>query len=385
MKKSSVASTLISLVAVLCAASLAEDEYLIANANSYPNNSLVVYRLDTESGSLTQIAAVPTGGNGVGPGGPQNVSNIGQAISPNAACVFALDHGIVPNPTDIAAFSKATGYAKVGNYSNASLQEGGPGGSLALTPNGQFLYANYSETENIGAWAVNGDCSLSLVATYPTGYDGTIGTVKVAPNGAHLVVGVELFAIDQKDGTLTYIESLSGPACPYGCTVAGVDFTKDSKVAIFAANWGIARGFAIPVAVSAMVTPTGFKQVRGWSLQNSAQLAFNSVPFFSAAGYAGSGNLYFGMYGGESFPGVLTASFTESPLQITVTNATVIDPTIYVGAIASTGNLMVVAEYPNQIGVFSVNPDGSLTELSTTTIKTEDPGMFSLSLFPNTR
>jgi len=46
---------------------------------------------------------------------------------------------------------------------------------------------------------------------------------------------------------------------------------------------------------------------------------------------------------------------------------------------------MVVAEYPNQIGVFSVNPDGSLTELSTTTIKTEDPGMFSLSLFPNTR
>jgi len=76
------------------------------------------------------------------------------------------------------------------------------------------------------------------------------------------------------------------------------------------------------------------------------------------------------MYGGESLPGVLTTSFTENPPKITITNATVINPTIYDGAIAVTGNILVVAEYPNQIGVFTVNADGSLTELRSGFINT---------------
>jgi hypothetical protein len=390
VKKRSVVPALIVVMIGLCRASFAASEYVIANANNRPNNSLVVYELDTEVGSLTQIAMLPTGGNGLGPGGPPNMSNVGQAISPNAACVFALDPGIGPSSTDIAAFSKANGYAKVGNYSNVALQVGDSNGSLALTPNGKFLYASYSETENVGVWAVNADCSLTFVAAYPPGAAGA-ADLKVTPDGAYLVASygnAELFAINENDGTLTDIGSLSGPICPQGCLIVGVDFTKDSKIAIFAGNWGTNQGYDIPVAVSARVTPTGFKEVRGWELEalnDSPFLAASNIPFFSAAGYAGSGNLYFGMYGGEGFPGVLTTSFTESPLQITVTNATVIDPTIYDGAIAATGNLMVVAEYPTQIGVFSINPDGSLTELSTTPIGTQDPGMFSLSIFPNTR
>jgi hypothetical protein len=55
------------------------------------------------------------------------------------------------------------------------------------------------------------------------------------------------------------------------------------------------------------------------------------------------------------------------------------------GNIAVTGNLMVIAEYPNQIAVFRINSDGSLTLLTTTTIDEQGEGLFSLSVFPNTR
>jgi hypothetical protein len=38
------------------------------------------------------------------------------------------------------------------------------------------------------------------------------------------------------------------------------------------------------------------------------------------------------------------------------------------GNIAVTGNLMVIAEYPNQIGVFRIQKDGSLKLLTTKSI-----------------
>jgi F0F1-type ATP synthase membrane subunit c/vacuolar-type H+-ATPase subunit K len=54
------------------------------------------------------------------------------------------------------------------------------------------------------------------------------------------------------------------------------------------------------------------------------------------------------------------------------------------GPIAAAGDLMVVAEDPNVIGVFLINSDGSLTQLSTT-VDNRAQAPFSLSMFPNTR
>ena len=68
------------------------------------------------------------------------------------------------------------------------------------------------------------------------------------------------------------------------------------------------------------------------------------------------------------------------------TNATLIQATLQGnGATAVLGNLMIIAEIPNQIGVFSINSDGSLSELSTAIIPQSNAGMFSLSVFPNSR
>jgi hypothetical protein len=55
------------------------------------------------------------------------------------------------------------------------------------------------------------------------------------------------------------------------------------------------------------------------------------------------------------------------------------------GNIAVTGNIMIMAIFPDKIGVFSINPDGSLTTLSTTTVTGQHLDVFSLTLFPATR
>jgi hypothetical protein len=67
-------------------------------------------------------------------------------------------------------------------------------------------------------------------------------------------------------------------------------------------------------------------------------------------------------------------------------NATLIDPSgIEDGTIAIADNILVQAQFPGQVGVFPINPDSSLSQLSTTQIDSANPGAFSLSIYPETR
>jgi hypothetical protein len=348
----------------------ADAVYVITNNNA-PGNTATIYQLDAATGALTMIAVLETEGEGAS---NAIATNLQQAITQHAECIFVMDAG-----SDIASFSKATRYSKVGNYSNPSVVFGG---TLALTPNGKFLYASYNASENIAAWAVNSDCSLSFIAAYvPSVGPQPLANIAVSPNGKYLVISVvgELFAIDQTKGILTDLGSL--PRCCF--FEGGIDFTKDSRIVVLGA---IAGGQ--PGAVFAAMTPSGFGGANFLSLQNSMRLTGSVTPFFSAAGYAGSGNLYLGITGsGGSHPSaVFTAKFTENPPNATVANVTVVNAPPYYedGTIAANGDLMLIPEFPNQIGVYSIDPDGSLSLLNTT-IDERAGAMFSISVFPNTR
>jgi hypothetical protein len=89
----------------------AQKLYGITNDDNPDGNTASVYQVVTP-GSIHQIKTLTTGGTGIGGGyfaAPRN------ALEQTAACVFVADVG----SSDIAAFSKATHFAKVGNYSNA--------------------------------------------------------------------------------------------------------------------------------------------------------------------------------------------------------------------------------------------------------------------------
>ncbi|MGB6679444.1 MAG: hypothetical protein WBE44_22300 [Terriglobales bacterium] len=158
-----------------------------------------------------------------------------------------------------------------------------------------------------------------------------------------------------------------------------------SALVVFASSSvDITHQHAITVALTARITSKGLTNLHSWPLGNPDNLAGASFPFFGAAGYAGSGGLYLGVQlGGGYSPGVLTATFTERPLKVTVAAANVVDPAV--ADIAVTGDLMVIAQNPNQVSVFRIQKSGSLKLLSTTTIDEQGEGLFSLSIFPNTR
>src|SRR5580698_7989842 len=238
--KMAFAVTLLFLIMVgLCCTSFAATEYVVTNDDYVFANSASVYELNTTTGVLKLVTVLETGGLGM-PGGfaQNNLMDVEQAISPNAGCIFVLD----PESNDIASFSKALDYAEVGRYSNSAVNSTYNGGSLALTPNGKFMYVSYSGSQNLGAWTVNPDCSLTFIAAYvPSEGSGPFSTLRVSPNSSYLVVpygsDAELFTIDQNSGVLTDtgFVSYTLPTCRSypSCLPTGIDFTRDSKIVIF--------------------------------------------------------------------------------------------------------------------------------------------------------
>jgi len=366
------------LAALLCLPGFAAAPYVITNDENPSANSATAYTLNTTTGALTLTRILHTGGKALGGG---FLGATGTVVASNAHCVFVADTG----SNDIAAFT-SPGYNLVGRFSNpaVSFSANGEGGSIALAPNGRSLYGAYTGSMNIGAWAVSSSCSLTFIAAYvPSVGADFFAYLAVAPSGSYLVVSApdheaaELFVI-AKNGGLTDEGSVSFTAnstcASIGCFPTGIDITKDSTVVVFG------NATLEASALSVNVGSGGFSNPQVWDLTNSSGATGATVPFFSAAGYAGSGALYFSMNSGA----VVTAQFTESPLSITVTNSNVITQGLPIDTIAATGNTMVVAEVPNQIGVFRINSDGSLTLLENTTDNNAEPG-FSLSVYPNTR
>lgn len=369
------------LVFVLESYTFAGTSYVITTDNNVTANSASVYSLNTSTGTLKLVKRLKTGGTALGGG---FFASVTQAITRSAGCVFIADTA----SDDIAAFA-APSYNLVGRFSNSALSFSayGLGGSIALTPKGNFLYGAYSGSLNIGAWQVNGDCSLTFIAAYvPSAGADYYATLGVSPNGLSLIVPVtdygaaEAFAINT-NGTLSDIGFLGwgGSACaPLSfCAPDALDFTKDSKIVVF----GNASD-GVPGALTASLTSQGLTNPQAWPLENSDKVVGSDIPFFSAAGYAGSGNLYFGICG-PMLPGVTTTNFNENPLSISVLNTTVVDSEAD-GAIAVTGDTMVIAESPNVIGVYRINADGSISLLSKTT-DSKANALVSLSIYPNDR
>jgi len=180
MKRFCLILALVMLAALLCISSFAATEHVLVNNNNSVANSATLYRLNIASGQLKKVLMLETGGVGTGAVGG-DFSGVQEAASANARCLFVLDTG----SSDVAAFSKATGYKRVGNYFDQNLISGADGDSIAVSPNGRFLYASYTRTGNVGAWKVNSDCSLEFITR--SGSLTGVGPLEVTPNGKYLL------------------------------------------------------------------------------------------------------------------------------------------------------------------------------------------------------
>lgn len=209
------------LHAQLCPATFV---YVNNNTDNYgPNgpdtvgNSVSAFGVNCNTGALTPVSGSPFATGGYGSGYGYYAAN-GIAATVVGNFVYASDS--VSN--DIAAFSinpDSGALTLIGTYAYGTAEdESNPDGiSLAITPNGQFLYASNSDTGDIWGFSIGESGALTSL---PTGQEppGPLYTfpadtfpdgISVTRDGNYLAVAmgntgleVAMFSIIQPGGTL---------------------------------------------------------------------------------------------------------------------------------------------------------------------------------------
>ncbi len=201
MKKFAFFAAAISLLILSSTFTFAQSGYYVVTNNdpSGAPNSATIFQLKNKG--LDIFKTLDTGANGGG-GGDFDLPRIILNKTGSSECLFVGDAGA----SDVAAF-RLPGLAKVGNYKDPDGNSDGFGYSLGLAARGNFLFAAYGVSANIGVFEISSNCSLSLVGTYnaatsPAG-------LRVTPDGNTLVVGygygtnlVDTFSVSSK-GALT--------------------------------------------------------------------------------------------------------------------------------------------------------------------------------------
>ena len=397
MRKLLVLIALTALVVMLPAASFAAATYVVTEDENTSANTATVFSLNPTTGVLTQVKVLKTGGTALVGG---FLAATTEAIAQTANCVFVADTG----SNDIAAFSKATGYAKVGNFSNSALNWSNnfAGGSIALSPNGSFLYGAYSGSQNIGAWSVAANCTLTFVNAYVPSTGGDLfATLKVTPDGNDLIVpsldnGVAVeFSINQTSGALTEVGNVSwngfSVCIMSGCFPFGLDITGDSKLAVFGNSTLANDG---KYALSANISTAGLSNPQIFTLNNSANVGNSTTPVFSAQSYPhGDGGMLFNMSGYFSpveNSGVVAAVINSTGPTVKVVGSTLIaTPNTSCGGCTGSlrihGNLAVIAVLPNLINVYNIDAATGALTLLKSNIDANATSLVSLDVYPNTR
>jgi len=305
MIKVTSALALATLALGLSSASFAASSYAITNNDNPSGNSASVFKA---AATPVLTKTLTTGGTGLG-GGYFAAPRVG--IENNAACVFVTDSG----SGDIATFSKATGFAKVGNYSNGSLAGDVYGIGVAASSDGKYLYAAYSATLNLAVWTVNSDCSLTLG---PIASEADyVAPIALSSDNKALVVSqpnnqaLDTWAVP----ALTEINSVSlssiSACSSTGCYVTGIDISNVSggNAVVEAGNATLSGPYYVQATLN---TTTGISSssVTNNALSSSG-LANIESPLFTKGGAAGNGILYFGAAGfGSGYPaGVAVTTF----------------------------------------------------------------------------
>jgi hypothetical protein len=333
-------------------ASVAQSPYYVLTNDSNNVNSGTLFNLDLPSGTLTPVHTFLTGGLAVEGG---YYAGVTQAYTRKGECIFIAD-GLTNDIGDIAAFSKATQYSKVGNYSNPSLS-GASNMPMIVNSDGTLLYASYELSSSLAVWTINPDCSLTIANIYTT--TSLLGSMAITHDGKLLVVTYEL-AKEAGTWTISGSNLTDNGAVPAIEEVSGVALTKDDAIVVMGTGY-------TKSTTSAVVTASlpGLTNQRAWRLgpgYNAASLAL------SPTAEGGNGCLNVGNTGNGSSgtAGVTGATFTENPMNITYVNNVTSSLPTFVGNIATIsktgrGSGVYAAETAGYIGVYSASPTCAVT------------------------
>jgi hypothetical protein len=274
--------------------------YGVTNDDNPSGNTATAFLAHPSPASISQAKVLSTGGTGLG-GGYFAAPRIG--IESSAKCVFVTDAG----SSDIATFAKPS-YAKVGNYSNGSLNGAVYGIGVAVSPNGNYLYTAWSGSLNIATWTVNSDCSLTIGNIYSAA--DYVAPLAISSDGKVLIYSepnnqaVDAYSVNGT--TLSGFNSVplsSNSACSStGCYVTGIDMTTVSSGSSLVVLGNATLSGPYYVTVTETNGTLNSSSVTNNCLCSSG-LANVESPLFSVGGLANNGILYFGAAGyGTGYP-----------------------------------------------------------------------------------
>jgi hypothetical protein len=349
MKRLLFAAAFGALVLGFSTFTFAQSPYYVVTNDDSSANTASVFNLNTTNGTLSLVKTLETSGEAL-QGGYYAAES--QVISPNAACIFVADGG---GGADIAAFSRSTGYAKVGNYTNAALM-GGTNMPMIENTQGTLLYAAYESSFNIGVWTINPDCSLTIANVYSA--PDFLGSMAITHDGGTLLVTYEII---EKVGSW----AISGSTLTNNGTVkaianvSSIAVTNDDKIVIM----GTAYNKAHPSQIVTASLP-GFTNQTSWTV--GPGYSAGSIALTGPAS-AGNGCLYIGNTGDGSSgtAGITGATFTENPLNLTYVSNVISSLPTYIGTINTitnqgNGTGIYAAESAGYIGVYSAASDCSV-------------------------
>lgn len=217
--------------------------YVIVNQDQafpFPNQVALYQAGGTDTApTLTPLSQIYTGGFG-SYGGFFGTPRVASAPDLNTNCVYVSNSGdntISPFALDAQTF--------VGTYSGGPTDNGQPDG-IGLAVNASYLYAGYSASQTIAAFATSPGCGLTYLQSLPAvGLNGG-GPTGMAVNKNVLVVsygdgstqsfdvthGVPVPNNDRRN-SIGFAGPSSGLNQPLGNIPNGVDISKDGRWAIF--------------------------------------------------------------------------------------------------------------------------------------------------------
>jgi hypothetical protein len=335
----SFAFALTAVLLGLNCSSFSQSPYFVIANNDNASNSATVYNLNPKNGSLTPLATLETG-TAAYQGGFYAAQT--QTISPGAACIFVASG----DPGDIAAFSRATNYAKVGNYTGSGLTAGD---SMPMAENaaGTVLYAAYASSSKLAVWSINPDCSLTLANTYTT--TPFLGSMTITRDQKTLLVTYEI--VKKAESFAISGTTLTGSgAVSIIADADDIAATDDGQMVIM----GTAFNRKHPSTVITANLP-GFTNQQAWTLGTGYSAGSIAL---SPDAAAGNGCLYIGNTGSNGQSGITGVAFSENPLSLTYVNNVVSTLADSLGSVqtitdTSNGGGVYAAESAGYVGVYA--------------------------------
>jgi 6-phosphogluconolactonase (cycloisomerase 2 family) len=368
-------------VATAVAATPGKAQFLVTNDDVPPPTPAVkvstIYTVEAD-GTLTLKTQVSSDGFGTG-GGYFPANRVVLFDNGSDQCIYASE-ALTGDVVGIAIPGAAVRYRAYGSSGDTGTSNG-----IGLALNGQYLYASYSDSGNIGTFQIRGGCSLTFIGDTPVlGLQGGI------IDGMH--VHDSIMVVTYGDGSIESFDISAGTPVSNGdeqnsngsrggaTYPSDIDITEDGHYAIFG-DTSTNTTIEVSDISSGKLTPTVVHRLSNSINSSNIMLSPDETLLYISNTQNGTITAaFFNKSTGDVTKGCISSVLKGYASSWSYVSGLALEGT------TGTGGTIYVAEFPSSIAIVNVTSSGgtcTLTESANSPVS--DPntsGLLSIGTFP---